>query len=250
MSCLAVTSGSAVKSAETPVPPPPEPGRLTCQGFLVPYSQARIASRDQGVIAMIRREGEKVKPGTTLLELEKDMANLQVSQQQHILNLRETEWKSASELREKDVVSENELQEKLISMRVASVQLEQARELLNRRTVSAPFAGVVSERLREVGEAVDEFTPVLVLVQVDWLALEAFLPSSRIRDVRKGQKVRISIPALPGKSFAGTVAHVAPVVNAASGEFKIRVAIPNPDGELVAGMPATAEIDLTPSPAG
>lgn len=215
---------------------------IVCKGLLVPYTQARMASRSQGVIESIRDEGEFVKAGEVVMKLESGMEELQVAQQEHILALRDFEWKSADELRRKNVVSATEGEEKRITLEVAKVQLAQARELLSRRTVVAPFDGVVAEQLREVGEAVDEFVPVLVLVDVNTLALEVFLPASRLREIREGQPVTVRIPGEAEKSFQGRVDKVAPVVNAASGDFKVRIVIPNKEGDLVAGTPATAEI--------
>ncbi len=215
---------------------------ISCKGLLVPYEQARMASRAQGVIAMIKDDGDVVKKGDPVMELEADMEKLQVEQQRHILGLRTFEANSAEELRKKNVVSQTEGEEKRMNLEVAKVQLAQAEQLLERRKVLAPFDGHVTERLREVGEAVDEFVPVLVLVDVSRVYLEVFLPANRIRDVKEGQGVKVRIPDLPDRVFEGTVEKLSPTVNAASGEFKVRILIPNPDHALVAGTSATAEI--------
>jgi RND family efflux transporter MFP subunit len=215
---------------------------IPCKGLLVPYEQARMASRAQGVIATIKDDGEPVKKGEIVMALENDMEKLQVEQQRHVLDLRTFEWNSAEELRKKNVVSQTEGEEKRMNLEVAKVQLAQAEQLLERRKVAAPFDGHVTERLREVGEAVDEFIPVLVLVDVSRLYLEVFLPAARIRDVKEGQTVKVSVPDLPDRVFEGKVVKLSPTVNAASGEFKVRILIPNDDRALVAGTYATAEI--------
>ncbi len=215
---------------------------ITCKGLLMPVEQARMASRAQGVIAAIKDDGDPVKKGDVVMDLEAAMEKLQVEQQKHVLTLRTFEWNSAEELRKKNVVSQNEGEEKRMNLEVAKVQLAQTEQLLERRRVHAPFAGHVAEQLRKVGEAVDEFVPVLVLVDISRLRLELFLPASKIRDVKEGQPVNIRVADLPGKVFQGTVEKVSPTVNAASGEFKVRVLVPNPDRELVAGTYAMAEI--------
>lgn len=215
---------------------------IECKGLLVPYQQARMASRAQGVIASIKREGDVVKQGDVVMELENDMERLQVEQQRHILDLRSFEWKSTEELRRKNVVSQTEGEEKRINLEVAKVQLGQAEQLLERRKVTAPFDGVVSEKLREVGEAVDEFTPVLLLVNLDQLYLEVFLPATLTRQIKEGQIVPVSVPDLPGRVFQGRIDKLSSVVNAASGEFKVRILIPNKDRALVSGTYATAQI--------
>ncbi len=219
------------------------------KGLLVPYEQARMASRAQGVIGKIKDEGDLVKKGDIVMELENDMETLQVEQQRHVLALRTFEWKSAEELRKKNVVSQTEGEEKRMNLEVAKVQLAQAEKLLERRKVAAPFDGVVTEQLREVGEAVDEFTPVLILADVNRLYLEVFLPAAHIREIKEGQVVTVKVPDLPDRVFEGRVEKLSSVVNAASGEFKVRVIIPNGDRALVAGTYAVASFAPPGEPA-
>jgi len=168
------------------------------------------------------------------------MERLQHDQQRHILDLRSFERAASDELSEKSVISKTEVEEKRVNHEVAKVQLELAARLLEMRKVLAPFDGVVAERLRERGEAVDEFTPVVTLVNLNELYLEVFLPAGRLRQVKVGMPVKVAVSDLTDREFAGTVAEVSPAVNPASGEFKVRVLVPNPHGELVAGIPATA----------
>jgi len=219
------------------------------KGLLVPYEQARMASRAQGVIGKIKDEGDVVKKGDIVMELENEMETLQVEQQRHILALRTFEWKSAEELRKKNVVSQTEGEEKRMNLEVAKVQLAQAERLLERRKVAAPFDGVVTEQLREVGEAVDEFTPVLILADINRLYLEVFLPAAHIREIKEGQAVTVKVPDLPDRVFEGRVEKLSSVVNAASGEFKVRVIIPNGDRALVAGTYAMASFAPPGEPA-
>lgn len=210
------------------------------QGLLMPSSQARLASRSKGVIEMILREGEKVKSGDTVMQLESDLESLQAEQQEHVLALRSFEREASDELSQKSVISKTEVEEKRVNHEVAKVQLTMAKRMLEMRKVIAPFDGVISERLREKGEAVDEFTPVVVLVELENLYLEVYLPASLLRSVRVGDPVEVVSEHVPGKTFPGSVAEVAPAVNPASGEFKTKVLVPNAGGELAAGTSARA----------
>jgi membrane fusion protein (multidrug efflux system) len=230
MICGAISAG-AVEGQKAP---------FSVEGLLLPSAQAKLASRAKGVIEEIKREGDAVKAGDTVMLLESDMEHLQHDQQRHILDLRTFERAASDELSEKSVISKTEVEEKRVNHEVAKVQLELAGRLLEMRKVVAPFDGVISERLRERGEAVDEFTPVITLVNLNELYLEVFLPAMRLRQVKVGTPVKVSVADLPGQEFAGAVAEVSPGVNPASGEFKVRVRVPNPLGELVAGTPATA----------
>jgi membrane fusion protein (multidrug efflux system) len=220
------------------------------RGLLVPSKQARLASRAKGVIEKIAREGQRVREGEVVMELESEMERLQLAQQEHILDLRTFEWQASTELNEKSVISQVEVQEKRVNFEIARVQLEQARHLLDRRRVVAPFAGAVAERLREEGEAVDEFTPVLLLVDLSTLHLELFLPGHRMPEIALGDAVEILVEN-GGSTTRGVVTQISPTVNPASGEFKVRVAVPNPEGLLTAGTHARARFAPAhePSPA-
>lgn len=218
----------------------PAASGFSADGLLMPSAQARLASRAKGVIEEIKREGERVRQGETVMQLESAMESLQLAQQKHILDLRTFERSASDELSSKSVISKTEVEEKRVNHEVAKVQLEQAQQLLEMRKVVAPFDGVISERLRERGEAVDEFTPVINLVNLDQLYLEVFLPAGRIRQVQAGDSVRVRLADVPGREFEGTVAEVSPSVNPASGDFKVRILMPNAAGELVAGTTASA----------
>jgi len=216
------------------------PGHFTAEGLLLPSAQARLASRSKGVIEMIKREGDRVSKDDEVMLLESDMESLQLEQQKHILDLRTFERNASDELSSKSVISKTEVEEKRVNHEIAKVQLLQAEQLLEMRKVRAPFDGVVAERLRERGEAVDEFTPVITLANLEELYLEVFLPAGRLRQVRVGDAVRLSVDDLPGQDFTGSVAEVSPTVNPASGDFKVRILVSNADGDLVSGTPALA----------
>lgn len=213
---------------------------FSVEGLLLPSAQARLASRSKGVIETVKREGDRVAKDEAVMQLESDMESLQRDQQKYVLDLRTFERNTSDELSSKSVISKTEVEEKRVNHEIAKVQLRQSEMLLEMRQVRAPFEGVVYERLREQGEAVDEFTPVVTLVNLERLYLEVFLPAARLREVRLGDPVGVTSPDLPGRKFAGLVAEVSPAVNPASGDFKVRILIPNEAGELVAGTTAVA----------
>jgi membrane fusion protein (multidrug efflux system) len=227
-------AGPCLEAAQTP-----SDEALEVRGLLVPHSQARLASRAKGVIAVIGREGDRVKAGDPVMELESDLESMQLEQQKEILTLRAFERAASDELNQKSVISKTEVEEKRVNHEVAKVQLRMAEHFLETRKVTAPFDGVIAERLRERGEAVDEFTPVVLLAKLDELYLEVFLPGERFRTIKVGDAVEVMAEDQPGKTFAGAVAEVSPTVNPASGEFRVRILVPNPDEELVAGASAS-----------
>lgn len=120
--------------------------------------------------------------------------------------------------------------------RIASLELEQALAVLERRTIRSPIDGFVVERLMAPGEiAVDETTIVRV-AQSDPLRVEVVLPSRMFGRVRAGDRTEV-VPEAPfGRPRAAEVAVVDPVIDGPSGTFGARFLLPNPDHELPAGL--------------
>ena len=100
----------------------------------------------------------------------------------------------------------------------------------------SPIDGVVMERLLRVGEFRHDQSPVFTLAQVDPLRVEVFVPAALHGQVRAGMVAQV-VPELPGaQPVAARVAVVDPVMDAASGTFGVRLALPNPGKALPAGV--------------
>ena len=99
--------------------------------------------------------------------------------------------------------------------------------------------------MRSIGEATDNYLPLLTLVDLSKLYLETYLPANRLRDVQPGQPVEVSVPDLPGKKFAGSIDFIAPVIDPASGEFRVKIVLDNSAHALRSGMSAVGLLPLT-----
>ena len=225
---------------------------VSLEGTLVPVREVHMASRAKGVIRYIREEGERVHLGEPILILEDSLEKLEVSRQKKILELRSVEDSAEEQLRKKDVVSNLELAEKKLNLDLAQMNVQQAQELLDRRAVTAPFDGVVTQRGKSAGEAVDELAQVLTLVDINNLYLECHLPAEMRNRIREGESVAIHVDSPLPADATGTVQICSPVINPASGDFKVRVLVSNPTGQLTAGVRAKGTITSvqtsTPAP--
>ena len=76
-------------------------------------------------------------------------------------------------------------------------------------TLKAPASGVVVTRVRDEGETVAAGAPILLMVDLDRLYLEVYVPGSQIGKMRRGLPARISTDAFPDETFAATVRYIA-----------------------------------------
>jgi RND family efflux transporter MFP subunit len=133
-------------------------------------------------------------------------------------------------------VAEWQLKEAELAMEIARLEVQHAEEIVNQRTLRSPINGVVVERLLYPGEYRNEQTPILTLAEIDQLRVEVFLPIARYNEVHVGGKAQVRPEPPVGGAYAATVTVVDRVLDAASGTFGVRLALPNPDFLLPAGI--------------
>lgn len=133
-------------------------------------------------------------------------------------------------------IAEQQLKEAHLSREMARLQAQQAEEILNQRTLRSPIDGVVVERLLVPGEYRNEQSPVLTLAQIDMLRVEVFVPVAFYGQIRKGSRAEVKPEQPIAGSYRAIVTVVDRVLDAASGTFGVRLALPNADLQLPAGI--------------
>jgi RND family efflux transporter MFP subunit len=142
-------------------------------------------------------------------------------------------------------VTEQQISEAKLNRELARLEVVHAEEVVKQRTLLSPVDGVVVERLLVPGEYRNEQSPVLTLAQIDPLRTEVFVPTAYYGQVRAGGKATIR-PELPiGGSYSATVTVVDHVLDAASGTFGVRLALPNPKLALPAGIRCKVRFDTS-----
>ncbi|MBT2971934.1 MAG: efflux RND transporter periplasmic adaptor subunit [Candidatus Thiodiazotropha sp. (ex Ctena orbiculata)] len=118
---------------------------------------------------------------------------------------------------------------------LAELDLKQAEALYNRHTIRSPIGGIVVERYLNPGESVEE-RPIIKIARINPLRVEVVAPITMLGKVKTGQLALVT-PELPvGGNHQAVVKIVDPILDAASGTFRIRLEIPNDDYSLTSGL--------------
>jgi RND family efflux transporter MFP subunit len=124
----------------------------------------------------------------------------------------------------------------------AQAQLAQAQEQLGKTRVTAPFSGVVSEKPFSTGDVVQPGTALYTIVDPSSLELEASVPAGQLAALRIGAPVTFSVNGVPNRTFEGRITRINPTVDPATRQVRVYAEIPNPGGDLVAGLFAEGRI--------
>lgn len=124
----------------------------------------------------------------------------------------------------------------------AAANLEVARKALSDATLCAPTSGYIAKRSIEVGDTAAPGRPVFEIVQMDPVEVNVGVPETDVHLVRIGQKADISVPALPGKTYQGTVRVINVSADPSTRTYMTRISVANPDHSLRVGMVAEATV--------
>jgi membrane fusion protein, copper/silver efflux system len=110
-------------------------------------------------------------------------------------------------------------------------------------TLHAPQAGVITTLDVREGQRVSAGQTLMTVNGLSTVWIEATLPQAAAGTVRSGTPVVVTVDALPGQSFRGTVETVLPDVDAMTRTQRARIVLDNPDGALSPGMFATVQLN-------
>lgn len=125
---------------------------------------------------------------------------------------------------------------------LAQVMVEQAQKDLADHFLEAPVAGVITRRLFEPGDMIDKNITLFYLMDIQKVYLTIDAPELYLPGLAVGQTVAVTVDALPGRPFTGTVAEINPRADQKDRSFATRILIDNPQQNLWPGMFGRAHI--------
>ena len=189
-----------------------------------------VSAEEAGVVRrIVRDQGREVRRGEAIVQLDDAILAAQVRNASAQAAMAQEVWDRRRKLYEEDEVgSEMIYLEAKYSAAQAHASLEALRERLNRTVVRAPVAGILDERLVELGAAVVPGAPVARIVQVDSIKITAGVPERFALDVVDGTSASVEFDVLGGESFEGRITYVGATVDPENRTFSVELVLPNP----------------------
>jgi len=128
-------------------------------------------------------------------------------------------------------------------LRLYGLELARAEAMLDRRKIRSPIDGIVVTRLRNPGEYIED-QPLLRIIKLDPLYVEAILPMRLFGKVQAGMLASVIPEFHSGSAYPATVALVDPMGDAGSGTFGVRLTLPNQDQAIPAGLKCRVQLEL------
>ena len=188
---------------------------LELTGSVQPYRVARLASAAEGPVLNVGvREGDWVKTGDTLLTIGR-REGIEAS----IASLREDVKKEEDNLRrirqlvEISGLADEDLDQAKASNEKARAALAKALETAGDYSIIAPWDGMTSRILVEVGDYTAPRTPLLEIYDPNTLIISVSVPERYAAHLKRGVSARVSLDAYPDTTFKATVSRVYPFLD-------------------------------------
>lgn len=189
-------------------------------------------------------EGQDVRLGNVLVELDRSIERAQLAQAQAALRLAEANFQRARDLQRSNAGTQRALDEAEAGRLNARAELDLAEARLEKRVIRAPFDGRVGLRRISPGAFVTAGTVIVNLEQIDPLKVDFRIPEVFISVVRPGQTIAVTVDALGQRAFAGVISAIDPLVDEGGRAIVIRATVENDEGLLRPGLFARVRLNL------
>tara|TARA_R110002094_G_scaffold1890_6_gene7896 strand:- start:1991 stop:3124 length:1134 start_codon:yes stop_codon:yes gene_type:complete len=206
-------------------------------GTLVAIRGAELATEVPGTVETIHFDnGAEVAAGAAILTLNSAPDRAQLEELQAAADLARQELERARRLVEQRNISESELDQRVSLLQQAKARVAAQQARIEQKTLRAPYAGRLGIRRFNVGDYVQAGDTVIALQALDSLFVNFSLPEQYSQQVEAGMPVEARLEALDGRTFAGTVTAISPVVDPNTRNFALQATLPNPEELLRPGM--------------
>jgi membrane fusion protein (multidrug efflux system) len=211
----------------------------TTTAVLEAKEEAFVVPRASGIIEQIMvEEGDYVEKGQVLAQLEPQRYQLNLQRAQADMNGITKELAKINEVYSRKLVSSDAFDKITAQYESAKATLALAELDLKEATVVAPISGYIAERNAKVGNLTESFQRerMFHIVQQKQLYGIVHLPEKELQRVHKDQRASLTITALSDQKVEAFVERISPVIDAATGTFKVTLRVPNESNSLKSGM--------------
>jgi membrane fusion protein (multidrug efflux system) len=184
-----------------------------------------VTARVEGTVGeLLVEEGDRVAAGETLLVIDNPALSYRVEQAAAQTAQLQSSYRRLEQMHAEDLASAEELEVARASYEDAAATEGLAQLDLEYTRVAAPFAGVVTERLVDLGQNLSAGQALYRLADVTPLRARVHVPSRQFRELKVDQQVELVLDS-DGTALTGIIELISPVIDPTSGTIKVTVEV-------------------------
>jgi len=196
-----------------------------------------------GAVAKINFDsGKAVREGDVLVELDTRQERAQLAALEAQRDLAKVNFGRMQELVKEGVISRMEYDQATAQQRQTEANVGEIRATIARKTIRAPFTGVLGIRKVNLGQYLSAGSAIVQLQSLNPIYVNFGLPQQALGEVHVGRSLRVTSEDLVGKAFTGRVTALDSVVDQATRNVQVQATLANPQGTLHPGMFVQVEV--------
>jgi membrane fusion protein (multidrug efflux system) len=210
----------------------------------VTAAQGVVVSADlPGLIASIEFDsGKRVRAGDVLVRLDTKQEKAQLAAAEAQQRLAHLNFERMKVLQAEKVAAQADFDRSEAEAMQAEARVNEIRATIERKTIRAPFSGMLGIRQVNLGQYVNPGQAIVPLQALDPVYVDFAVPQQEMRDVRVGAELNITLEGVTGVAAIGKITAINSVVDQSTRNINVQATFPNRDGKLRPGMFVQASV--------
>src|ERR1700686_1410337 len=219
------------------------PATMTVIGTMEAVQGVTVSADLPGAVARIAFEsGKSVRAGDILIELDTRQERAQLASLEAQRDLARINYGRANELAKAGVISRSEFDNATPQQKATEAQVGDIRAAIARKTIHAPFSGLLGIRQVSLGQYLAAGQAIVSLQSVDPIYVNFGVPQQQTAQMSPGRVLRVTNGDLPGMAFTGKITALDSVVNEQTPNIQVQATIANKGNKLRPGMFVQVEL--------
>jgi membrane fusion protein, multidrug efflux system len=219
------------------------PATMAVIGTMEAVQGVTVSADLPGSVARINFEsGQSVHAGDLLVELDTRQERAQLASLEAQRDLAKVNFARMQKLVDEGVISRQEYDQATAQQKQTEANVGEIRATIERKTIRAPFSGILGIRKVNLGQYLSAGSPVVPLQALSPIYVNFGVPQQSAAQVHVGRSLRVTSEDLVGQVFAGRVTALDSVVDEATRNVQIQATLSNPEGKLRPGMFVQVEV--------
>jgi membrane fusion protein (multidrug efflux system) len=213
------------------------PATLDVIGSAVAVQGVTVSADLPGTVDRINFEsGKAVKAGDILVELDTRQERAQLAAVEANRDLAHINYDRLSQLVKQGVLAQSEYDNATAQQKSTEAQVGEIRATIARKTIRAPFSGILGIRQANLGQYLAAGEAIVSLQSLDPIYVNFGVPQQEAAKVHVGSNIRVVSNDLAGTKFSGRVTAMDSLVNEGTRNLQVQATLSNPGGKLRPGM--------------
>lgn len=221
------------------------PSTLSVIGTAAAIQGVTVGADLPGTIDRIHFEsGQWVHEGDILVELDTRQEKAQLANIEAQRDLAHINYDRAQELLKSGVISRSDYDNAITQQKATDAQVGDIRAAIARKTIRAPFSGMLGIRQVSLGQYLAAGQAIVSLQSLDPIYVNFGVPQQDAGTMTRGRSVRVTSTDLPGLGFTGRITALDSVVNEQTRNIQVQTTLANKGNKLRPGMFVQVELPL------